>query len=145
VNGTERWRDNWLVVSPSGALRVDLERSSVMRDGLERRISELPSGSPVVLIASAPGAIRRCRRFAAAADVHLETEYLAFPSARAPAYLVEDDPAPLRLFINTILAIPPGSAFGNALAAALGVVRVLRPWRLIRSIAPGRVAVGRRR
>ena len=143
--GTERWRDNWLVVSPTGALRVDLDRSSAKREGLKRRIRELPPGSPVVLVASAPGAIRRCRRFAAATNVNLESEYLAFPSASAPAYLVEDDPAPLRLFVKTILVAPPRSSFAKLLAAGLGLLRALRPLLLIRAIAPGRVVVGRRR
>lgn len=142
--GTERWRDNWLVVSPTGALRVDLDRSSGRREGLKRRIRELPPGSHVVLVASAPGAIRRCRRFAAATNVNLECEYLAFPSAGAPAYLVEDDPAPLRLFVKTILVAPPRSAFAKSLAVGLGLLRALRPLLLIRAIAPGRVAVGRR-
>ena len=143
--GTERWRDNWLVVSPTGALRVDLDRSSAKREGLKRRIRELPPGSPVVLVTSAPGAIRRCRRFAAATNVNLESEYLAFPSASASAYLVEDDPAPLRLFVKTILVAPPRSSFARLLAAGLGLLRTLRPLLLIRAIAPGRVVVGRRR
>jgi hypothetical protein len=144
VIGTERWRENWLVVSPHDALRVDLGRSRVERDRLKQRIRELPCGSPVVLVASAPGAIRRCRSFAAAANVHLESEYLAFPSAHTPAYLVEDDPAPVRFFVRTILVAPPRHAFARPLAAVLGLLRVVRPWRLIRAIAPGRLAVGRR-
>jgi hypothetical protein len=142
--GTERWRDNWLVVSPPGALRVDLDRSSARRDGLKRRIRELPPGSPIVLVASGPGAVRRCKSFAAATNVNLESEYLAFPAADAPAYLVEDNPAPLRLFVKTILAAPPRSTLPKSLAAGLGLLRALRPLLLIRAIAPGRVAVGRR-
>jgi hypothetical protein len=110
-----------------------------------RDVRALPAGTPVVLFASAPGAIRRCKAFAAAADVALETGYLAFPSARAPAYLVEDDPAPLRLFVRTILASPPRRSSVSLLGAGLVVVRAFHPWRLIRSIAPGRVVVGKRR
>ena len=100
-------------------LPVRFEWTSIVRARNARacRIRELPPGSPVVLVASAPGAIRRCRSFAAATNVNLESEYLAFPSASAPAYLVEDDPAPLRLFVKTILVAPPRSAFAKPLAA----------------------------
>ena len=108
-------------------------------------IRALPSGTPIVLFASAPGAIRRCRAFAAASGIALEDSYLAFPSARAPAYLVEDHPAPLRLFVRTILAAPPRRGVASPLAAGLAVVRAFHPWRLLRSLAPGRVVVGRRR
>jgi len=143
--GTERWESNWLVVSPPGAVAVDLGRSSARRHPRTPEVRALPAGTPVVLFASAPGAIRRCKAFAAASDVALEDAYLAFPSARAPAYLVEDDPAPLRLFVRTILAAPPRRGSVSPLAAGLAVVRAFHPWRLIRSIAPGRVAVGKHR
>lgn len=145
MRGTERWRDNWVAVSPPGALRVDLRRSGAQGNALTQRIRHLPSGSAVALFASAPGAIRRCRRFAAAADVELEGEYLAFPSATTPAYLVEDDPAPVRLFVETVLVAPPRAAFAKPFAAALWLLRAFGPWRLIRALAPGRVVVGRRR
>ena len=143
--GAEHWENNWLVVSPPGAVRVDLPRSRGRRRELTREVRELGTGTPVVLFASAPGAIRRCRGFAAASDLVLRDEYLAFPSAREPAYLVEDHPAPVRLFVKTILVTPPRRAFVNPLAVALASVRVFHPWRLIRSLAPGRVVVGRRR
>jgi hypothetical protein len=143
--GTERWKTNWLAVSPPGAVAVDLGRSRARRRARTQEVRALPAGTPVVLFASAPGAIRRCRAFAAASGIALQDAYLAFPSAQAPAYLVEDDPVSLRLFVRTILAAPPRRGLGSPLAAAIAVVRAIHPWRLLRSAAPGRVAVGRRR
>jgi hypothetical protein len=146
VISNERWRNNWLVVGPTGAVAVDLGRSSATKRRLhERSIRELPPATPVVLRASAPGAIRRCRRFAAEAGIELEREYLAFPSARSPAYLVEDAPATVDVFVKTALVTPPRTPFSTPIEACLGLLRALSPWRLIRSLAPGRVVVGRRR
>lgn len=141
--GAERWRENWRVVSPRGAVRADLPRSPAKRRALTRQIRQLAPGTPVVLFASAPGAIGRCRRFTADAGLELEREYLAFPSAGAPAYLVEDAPAPVRLFVKAVLAAPPGIALAAPVDAGLGALRA-SPWRLLRRISPGRVAVGRR-
>jgi hypothetical protein len=143
--GTERWKSNWLAVSPPGAVAVDLGRSRTRRHARTQEVRALPAGTPVVLFASAPGAIRRCKAFATASGIALQDAYLAFPSAQAPAYLVEDDPAPLRLFVKTILAAPPRRGLASPLAAGLAVIRAFHPWRLLRSIAPGRVVVGRRR
>jgi hypothetical protein len=140
----ERWRNNWLAVSPAGAVRIDLGRSATKRRGQEPEIRKLPPGTPVVLCASAPGAIRRCRRFAAAAGIDLEREYLAFPSAASPAYLVEDAPATIGVFVKTVLVTPPRIRFAAPLEACVGLLRALSPWRLIRRIALGRVVVGRR-
>jgi hypothetical protein len=140
VRGTQRWKDNWRVVAPPGAVRVGLAR----RRGARSDVSGLPAGTPVVLVAGAPGALRRCRAFAAAANVAVEQQYLAFPSAQTPAYLVEDHPASLGLFVKTILAAPPGGVLVWPLAAGVAVLRAFHPWRLLRALAPGRVVVGRR-
>jgi len=144
ATGAERWRSNWRSVSPEGALRVDLGGPAARRRDLERAIRELRGGTAVVLTASAPGAIGRCRAFASRAGIELKREYLALPSARAPAYLVEDSPAPVRVFVRTVLAVPPGSTLATPMGACLSVLRALSPWRLIRIVAPGRVVVGRR-
>lgn len=140
----ERWRNNWLVVGPAGAVAVDLSRSATERLDAQS-IRALPPATPVVLRASAPGAIRRCRRFAAEAGIELEREYLAFPSVASPAYLVEDAPATIDVFVQTALVTPPRTPFSTPIEACVGLVRALSPWRLIRRIAPGRVVVGRRR
>jgi hypothetical protein len=144
VISNERWRNNWLVVGPAGAVAVDLSRSATERLDAQS-IRALPPATPVVLRASAPGAIRRCRRFAAEAGIELEREYLAFPSVASPAYLVEDAPATIDVFVQTALVTPPRTPFSTPIEACVGLVRALSPWRLIRRIAPGRVVVGRRR
>ena len=142
--GAERWRDNWRAVSPPGAVRVTLEGTHASRRAMTGLVRDLPAGSPVVVSASAPGAGRRCRAFAARAGVELERQYLALPSAAAPAYLVEDAPAPVEVLVKTVLAAPPGTRLSTPIGAALSVVRALSPWRLMRVLAPGRLVVGRR-
>jgi hypothetical protein len=141
----ERWAKNWLAVSPPGAVRLDLHRSAGKRRATKRTIRDLPAGTPVVLCASALGAIGR-KTFASDAGIALEREYLAFPSAGNPAYLVEDAPAPVRFFVKTVLVTPPRTrtVFSTPLGACLSILRALDPWRVIRTIAPGRVVVGRR-
>ena len=142
--GHERWRNNWRVVSPDGAVRIDLERSAARCRAAARTMRALPAGTPVVLAATAPGAFRRCRTFASNAGIEPEREYLAFPSASAPAYLVEDAPAPVRVFVETVLVIPPGTVFSKPIGIGLSLLRSVAPWRLTRMIAPGRIVVGRR-
>jgi hypothetical protein len=139
-----RWRSNWTVVGPPGAVRLDLPRSAMKRRAVERTVEELPAGTPVVLCASAPRAMGRCRTFASRAGVELDRAYLAFPSAAAPAYLVDDAPAPVALFAKNMLVAPPGTALSTPIAAVLAVVRAFSPWRMLRLLAPGHVAVGRR-
>jgi hypothetical protein len=145
VIGAERWRNNWVVVSPPGAVRVDLERSTAKRRSRIATVAGLASGTPVVACASAPGAIGRCATFAAEAGIEVEREYLAFPSAGAPAYLVEDAPTTVTAFVTKLLVAPPGPRLSLPIAMGLGVVRAVHPWCLIRRLAPGRVVVGRKR
>ncbi len=141
---SERWRDNWRTVAPPGAVRVELPRSVTARAEATARIRDLPAGSPVVLVARAPWAAVRCGRTAAAARVELERVYLAFPGAAAPAYLVEDARSALRFFVQTLL-VPPPRAASPVLRALVRLLRVLDHLRLVRPLAPGRVAVGRKR
>jgi hypothetical protein len=141
---SERWRDNWLVVSPAGALCVDLHRSASGRRSLGRTLRDLRPGTVVVLRASGLLARRRCRGLATTAGLELEREYLAFPSAAAPAFLVEDASAPVGVFVRSFLVAPPRTAASLPLEGALAVVRGLRLWPLVRALAPGRVVVGRR-
>jgi hypothetical protein len=142
--GEERWQDNWLVVSPAGAVPVDLQCSAAERRVLQQEVRELPARTPVVLFGPAPAAMRRCRTFACRAGIELERVYLAFPSATAPAYLVEDAPASVRAFVETVLVVPPRTALSTPMQVVLRVLRGWSPWRAIRMIAPGRVVVGRR-
>jgi hypothetical protein len=144
VIGADRWRTNWRVASPPGAVEVPVPRSAKRTRSLAHSIRELPAGTPVVVLAPAPGAARRSRAFAARAGVQLEREYLAFPSAAAPGFLIEDAPATVRAFLDAFLVAPPRPVLSTAIDAVLGLLRAVRPWRLVRALAPGRVVVGRR-
>jgi hypothetical protein len=143
VIGSDQWRGNWQVLCRPGAVclrpgpRIGTRRAAV------GEALALPMGTPVVLLARAPGAAGRCRRFAARAGIELEREYLAFPSAARPGFLVEDAPAATRFFLET-LPPPPRPLVGPVVEAAIGAIRLLGPWRLLRGLSPGRVAVGRR-
>jgi hypothetical protein len=142
----ERWGRNWVVVSPPGARRFDLDRSFRRRRALLRAILALPPGTPVVLCSSALGAIGRAT-FASKAHLVVEREYLAFPSARAPAYLVEDARAPVHWFVRAMLVAPPRTRtiFATPLGVGLGILRLLGTWRVVRVLAPGRMLIGRRK
>jgi hypothetical protein len=144
MQGDHRWADNWRVLSADAAVCVDVGRSSAKRRAASRELRRAPSGARVVLRASAPGAKRRCKRLASEAGVEFERAYLAFPSAGTPAYLVEDAPAPVRVFTDNVLVTPPGAPFANAIEVGLGFLRRLGGWRLVRALAPGRVTVGMR-
>lgn len=139
-----RWRDNWRSVAGGGAVHVELPRSRAGRGASAAAVRELGAGTPVVLSASAPGAAGRCRAFASAAGIAVERDYLAFPTAAAPAYLVEDAPAPVLRFVANVLMAPPRTRFALPMEVGLGLLRRLKSWRLVRALAPGRVVVGRR-
>lgn len=140
----QRWIGNRLAVSPGNALHVKLGRSRRRRRELGLAVAELTAGTPVVLSACAPGAIRRCRRFADRVGIALDAEYLAFPSAATPAYLVEDHPAAIATFVRTFLIAPPGSVLTTPMDAALALLRAPGARRVIRRLTPGRLVVGRR-
>lgn len=138
--GAERWRDNWRVVGAPGAVRVELSLGSGGGGG--ERVRALPAGTPLVLAAAGPGALTRCRIFAARSGIRLEREYLAIPTARAPACLVEGAPGPVRAFLERILVAPHGTVLDPALDLGIAALRAWNPWRLIRALAPGRIVVG---
>jgi hypothetical protein len=144
VISADRWRDNWRVLASPDAAHVELSRSPRRRRAQAASVRDLPSGSPVALSASAPRAASRCRAFAADAGLRLERQYLAFPTAAAPAYLVEDAHASTRLFATAVLVAPPRTRLSVLVDTALTVLRAAHAWRLIRVLAPGRMAVGRR-
>jgi len=142
--GAQRWQGNWRVVGPPGAVQVQLPRSRRRCRDLEARVRALPAGTSVVLCAAAPGSSARCRRFARGARLEFARRYLAFPSAAAPGYLVEESSSSVTVFVRTVLAAPPGTVLSTPVGAGLGVLRVLGPWQMTRRLAPGRVVVGRR-
>ncbi len=142
TSGENRWRENWRAIAPPDAVLLQLPRGQPKRT-LGLALATLAPGTPVVLQASAPGAIRRCRSFAMRTAIEVEREYLAFPSAVAPAYLVEDAPDSARLFFGSVLTAPPRPRFSRLFATGLWALRKLASWRGLRFIAPGRMVVGR--
>jgi hypothetical protein len=142
----ERWRGNLALVRPVGALVSVVPGDRRGRRRLEAGLRALQPGAEVVLEASGLLAARRCRMVAGRAGIELRREYAALPSARAPAYLVEDAPAAAALFVGSLLAPPPRSRLATPVAAVLWAMRRMgEPSRLLRMLAPGRVAGGRRR
>lgn len=139
-----RWRENWRILAPAGARRIEVGRSAAARQALLHEIADLPTGTPVVILTRAPGAIRRCRQFAAAARVAVDQEYLTFPSAAAPCHLIEDTPASIALYVDTVLVAPPGELYSRPIELCLSLLRSIPSWRLMRRLAPGRVLVGTR-
>lgn len=143
--GAQRWKENWTVLGPPDAIRVDLPRSRAARRAMVGRVRALPVGAAVVLCDGVLASRWRCRRFAVRAGVRLERQYLALPSARSPAFLVEDARRPLSYFCAAVLSVPPGVAL---LAAPVGLLARAAAWLaragVAGAVAPGRVAVGRR-
>jgi len=144
VLNSKRWSGNWRVVSPEGSVRVVLGRTRETARAAEKRARELPPGTPVVIVSGAPRATVRCRTFAARTGIEIEREYLALPSAAAPAYLIEDAQATFRVFVDAVLASPSRGLVGLAQDAVVELVRAIRPRGPVASFAAGRVAVGRR-
>jgi hypothetical protein len=144
VRTVERWKQNRLVVAPHDAFVAEvapLRRS----DALRREVGALPAGSPVVLCSAPPFARRRCRRFASAAGIDIDREYLALPTPAAPAYLVEDAPVATAYFVRSILVAPPGTIWTAALRLCLsGLSKLPNPGSIVRVVAP-RLVVGTRR
>src|SRR4051812_12866140 len=97
----ERWRGNVALVRPVGALVAEVPGSRRGRRRLEAALRALQPGAEVVIEASGPLAARRCRAVAARGGIELRREYTALPSARTPAYLVEDAPSSAALFVGS--------------------------------------------
>ena len=144
MHGVTRWEENWRAIAPLSATRAHVPRSSSDRQACASELRSLPVGSPVVLVAAAPRAGARCREVAAHGRLAIEQSYLAFPSATAPAYLVEDERATAQAFVQSVLTVPPQSTLALPMQAALRLLRLFRAWRFLRLFAPGRVVVGRR-
>ena len=138
----ERWRDNWRVLTPAGAVRIELRGACAK--GEADRVRGLPRGTAVVLAASGPAATRRCRAFATRAGVQLEREFLAIPTAKTPGCLVEAEPGTVGTFVDAVLVAPQDSRLGAVADAALALLRRVGSWRLLRAIVPGRIVVGTR-
>jgi hypothetical protein len=99
----------------------------------------------VILCSPPPFARGRCRRFASAAGVEIQREYLALPAARAPAYLVEDAPVATAYFLRSILVPPPRTIWAAPFRLCLSAVsKLANAGPIVRVLAP-RLVVGTRR
>ncbi len=141
----ERWRRNRRVIAPADALVAEVAPFRRRNGALIRRVGALAAGSPVVVCSPPPFARYRCRRFASAAGIDIDREYLALPRPGAPAYLVEDAPAATAYFVRSILVPPPGRIWTAPLRLCVSVASWLpNPGLVLRSVAP-RTVVGTRR
>jgi len=141
---SRRWSGNWRAVSEEGSARIDVARGRSGRRAAVADARMLPPGTEIVLVVPAPGSTRRARTVAAAAGVDVSREYLALPSAQAPAYLIENAAGPFRVFVDNVLGSPSHGALGRLQDVAVGVIRRLRPRRLVGMLGAGSVVVGRR-
>jgi hypothetical protein len=82
---------------------------------------------------------------AARAGLALRRHYVLLPAASAAVFAVEDAPTSLRWFSHRILATPPGvDTLAGPYEIAIRLVRRIRAGRLIGTLAPSRLAVGKR-
>jgi hypothetical protein len=145
VHTVERWRQNRHVIAPADAFVAEMAALPRSSGALLGEVGALAAGSPVILCSPPPFARRRCRRFAAAAGIDIHGEYLALPTAGAPAYLVEDSPAATAYFLRSILVPPPRRIWTTPFRLCLSVLsRLPNPGLIVRLIAP-RMVVGTRR
>jgi hypothetical protein len=135
---------SWKVLEGGTAVQVRLPRAGSEVAQLSDLVRGLPSGTSVALFDASRWARRRCRRFAAGAELEIESEYLAIPSLQSPQYLVEDAPETVRYFWTEVAALPFRSRLRAPAELALRLVRVLGLWRLTALVLPQRLVVGRR-
>lgn len=133
----------WQLLAP-GAVCYDVPASAAARRQLAGQLRRLPAGTTIILRSAAVGSGRRCRRLARDAGIELLREYVAVPSIDPPACYVEDVPATLQYFLTHVLALPSGGAAGSAaIGAAKAISGSILSVRLISSLAPNRLAIGR--
>jgi hypothetical protein len=134
----------WRVIDGGAAVQVRLPRTRSEVDDLSNLVRGLPSGTSVAVWDATRWARRRCRRFAAGAELRIASEYLAIPSLASPLYLVEDAPETLRFFWSEVAALPFRSRLRVPAEVALRLVLALSLWRWTALVLPHRVVVGRR-
>jgi len=143
VSESASWADRWRVVTAPGTTWADASRRGPGRASEIERIRCLRAGDHVAIHDPRLFAKRRGRAFVRRAGLVIDREYLAFPSVRAPAYIVEDAPGPATYFFDRVAVVPPGvAALSVPAALALRLARILVRYRAVRGVL-GRVTVGR--
>jgi len=135
---------SWRVLDGGAAVQVQLPRARSDVAELINLVRGLPSGTSVAVWDATRWARRRCRRFAAVAELSIAIEYIAVPSVGSPLYLVQDAPETLRFFWSEVAALPFRSRLRLPGEIALRLVRALSLWRWTSLVLPQRVVVGRR-
>ena len=135
----------WGVLGAPDALKVDLPRGPWDRLADVARVRALPKGATVVVAGTGPLADARCERFARTAGIEVRRGFFLFPSARSPVYAVSAGADSIGYFVSSVLTVPPGTTTLTGLMdGVMSMVRRFSSRRLMRTVAPGFVAVGRR-
>jgi len=129
------------LLAPADAVCLEVPRGRVERRAAAARLRALEPGSHIVL-RGRRGAVQRVVR---AARLDVVRDLIALPSARSPAFLIEDAAAPMSLLCGDILGVPPGvTALVAPTDALLRVARRAARWRWFRRLLVWRVVVARR-
>jgi hypothetical protein len=127
------------VLAAPDAVVVDVPRGRRARRAAAAALRALPAGRGVVL----RGSSFSVNEVARAARVRIVRELIALPSATTPAYLVEDDAAPLALLCGEFLSVPPGLVrLAGPAGVLLRVGAIAARSRLARHLLHSRIAVG---
>jgi hypothetical protein len=139
LNTGGAWATRYRVLAAPDAVVVDVLRGRRARRAAVAAVRALPAGRGVVL----RGSRSSVNEVARAARVRIARELIALPSAAAPAYLVEDDAAPLALLCAEFLSVPPGLVrLAGPAGVLLRVGALAARSRLARHLLRSRIAVG---
>lgn len=133
------WATRYQVLAAPDAVVVDVPRGRRARRAAAGALRALPAGRGVVL----RGSSSSVHEVARVARVRIVRELIALPSATTPAYLVDDDAAPLALLCAEFLSVPPGLVrLAGPAGALLRVGAIAARSRLARHLLHSRIAVG---
>ncbi|MFZ2035147.1 MAG: hypothetical protein WAW53_15455 [Candidatus Dormiibacterota bacterium] len=133
------WATRYQVLAAPDAAVVDIPRGRRGRRVAAASVRAFPAGRGVVL----RGSSASVHEVARAARVRIVRELIALPSATTPAYLVDDDAAPLTLLCTELLSVPPGLVrLAGPAGMLLRVGAVAARSRLARRLLHSRIAVG---
>jgi hypothetical protein len=141
-----RWCEpgqRWHLLLPPDATVVELPGTPWRRRRILADVSALPAGTMVALVDDAPMSRPRGRRFARAARISIDREYLALPRLASAVCLVEEAPATTGWASRSVLTVPPGISRLHATVDA-GVRVLRRRPALLGALAPGHIVLGRR-
>jgi hypothetical protein len=139
LNPAVAWAQRHRILAAPDAVVVDVPWNRRGQRAAAAALRVLPPGRGVIL----RGSSSSVNAVARAAHVRVARELIALPSASAPAYLVEDDAAPLAQMLTEFLSVPPGLVW--LAAPAGGLLRaggLAAQFKLCRRLLRSRIAVG---